>query len=544
MKRQTRGALGWLLMLSFTSCRAEAPKPTEAQPPAPVRVASPPDGYYLTLAALAPDGRTLAYGVAPVPVVPPPAPKPRGGQVVICEARTGKELFRLQGPDYTSPSYASFSPDGKCLVVENWEKTIALWDAAQGTKRGDLEGTTTNVGRNLVWSPDGTLLAGPAMKLDHGLLDFDGATHFWSATDGKEVHSYTLEGSWKRPGSFAFAADGRTVAVEHWFAERVHPNEPLEKIYLYRRRSAVDLWDVNTGKRLGVVSKPSPPVEGYDPPPSRLPNVGAEGGRFQARALPGDRYLLLPTYRNYPTISMKLVDGAIILSDALTDKEAGRLNVFKGGGIGSPTLSADGNMVAAVAQVAADHPGTAAMVWDVSALNRAAREGASNWSADQLAPLWDALADPDAVKAFPAMRLLALNPGRAVPLLKDRLRPADDSHVARWVADLGGDDLDTREAASRGLASLGEAARAALDKALAANPGPEARRRIEELLEKLKGDLAPEDLRGVRAVDVLEQIGTDEARAVLKDLAAGAPAALTTQAAKDALDRLDKAPKP
>ena len=533
MKRQMRGVLGCLLVLPLASCRAEVSKPVEPGPPAPVRIEPPPE-YNISLVALSPDGNTLAYGLVPVPAVGPSAARPRAGLVLLCEARTGREILRLPGPDYTWPSYASYSPDGKCLVVENWEKTITLWDAAQGTKRGELRGTTADLGGCLVWSPDGALLAGPA----------DGGTHFWSAAEGKTIHNFGLEGPWKRPGWFAFAADGRTVAVEHWLAERVHPDQPLERTYLYRRRSAVDLWDVNTGKRLGVVSQPSPPVEGYDPPPSRLPNVGAEGGRFRARALPGDRYLLLPTYGNCPFLSMKLVDRAIILSEALTGKGVRRLEAFKGGGVVSPALSVDGNVVAAVTQAAADRSGTAAMVWDVSALNRAAREAASNVGADQLAPLWDALADPDAAKAFPAMRLLALNPGRAVPLLKDRLRPADDSHVARWVADLGGDDLDTREAASRGLAAAGEAGRPALEKALAAGPGPEARRRIEELLEKLNGDLAAEDLRGVRAVDVLEQIGTAPARPVLKDLAAGAPAALTTQAAKDALERLDKSPKP
>ncbi len=89
------------------------------------------------------------------------------------------------------------------------------------------------------------------------------------------------------------------------------------------------------------------------------------------------------------------------------------------------------------------------MAWNVSALNRAAWEAASNVGTDQLAPRWDALADPDAAKAFPAMRLLALNPGRAVSLLKDRLRQADDSHVAAVGRRPGrGDDLDTRGAAS------------------------------------------------------------------------------------------------
>jgi hypothetical protein len=137
-----------------------------------------------------------------------------------------------------------------------------------------------------------------------------------------------------------------------------------------------------------------------------------------------------------------------------------------------------------------------------------------------------------------------LNPDRSTPLLKDRLRPADDRRVPALIADLNAADFDTREAASRGLAVLGETVRPALDKALAAGPDAEARHRLDELLAKLKGDVAAEDMRGVRAVDVLEQIGTAPARDILKNLAAGASASLTTQAAADALSRMEKAPKP
>ena len=50
----------------------------------------------------------------------------------------------------------------------------------------------------------------------------------------------------------------------------------------------------------------------------------------------------------------------------------------------------------------------------------------------------------------------------------------------------------------------------------------------------------PERLREWRALEVLEQIGTPEARAVLKALAEGAPAARLTQGAKVALERLAK----
>jgi hypothetical protein len=138
------------------------------------------------------------------------------------------------------------------------------------------------------------------------------------------------------------------------------------------------------------------------------------------------------------------------------------------------------------------------------------------------------------------MRALAAVPDRAAALLADRMRPAEAGPAARLIADLNSDDLETREKASRELLRLGANARSALDITLAQDPPAETRRRIEELLQKIDPVPLPEEARGVRAVDVLERVGTDKARATLKALASGAPSALVTREAKEALDRLAK----
>jgi hypothetical protein len=49
-------------------------------------------------------------------------------------------------------------------------------------------------------------------------------------------------------------------------------------------------------------------------------------------------------------------------------------------------------------------------------------------------------------------------------------------------------------------------------------------------------------LRELRALEVLERLGTPEARQVLKALADGAPAARLTREARSALDRLARQP--
>lgn len=53
---------------------------------------------------------------------------------------------------------------------------------------------------------------------------------------------------------------------------------------------------------------------------------------------------------------------------------------------------------------------------------------------------------------------------------------------------------------------------------------------------------SPVQLQLLRAVEVLEQIDTPEARRLLAELAQGAAAARLTQEAKAALERLEKRP--
>jgi hypothetical protein len=77
-----------------------------------------------------------------------------------------------------------------------------------------------------------------------------------------------------------------------------------------------------------------------------------------------------------------------------------------------------------------------------------------------------------------------------------------------------------------------------LRQALAKDPSAELRRRIEALLPHPILARSPQTLRRLRAIQVLEQIGSREARQLLKQIAAGPPAAGATKEAKVALERL------
>ena len=127
---------------------------------------------------------------------------------------------------------------------------------------------------------------------------------------------------------------------------------------------------------------------------------------------------------------------------------------------------------------------------------------------------------------------------------RPRARPAaDDRQVARLIADLDDDDFAVREKATAGLAKLGTAAEPALRQALKDRPPAESRRRLEALVSALEGaTFTPEHRRLLRAVEVLEHIGTPEAQRVLRRLDKESQEVDLARAARAALGRLAVAP--
>jgi WD40 repeat protein len=158
--------------------------------------------------------------------------------------------------------------------------------------------------------------------------------------------------------------------------------------------------------------------------------------------------------------------------------------------------------------------------------------------------LWSDLASPDAVKAYRAGWTLRRTPAETVAFLAAQLPPAvkpDPQQVQQWINDLGSERFAVRQNANRELEKLGGLAERALTKAIQRSLPLEADRRVKKLLDKLQGPLTlPEHLRLVRVVEILEGLGTADARRVLRIYASGAEGSRLTQDARDALERLDK----
>jgi len=116
-----------------------------------------------------------------------------------------------------------------------------------------------------------------------------------------------------------------------------------------------------------------------------------------------------------------------------------------------------------------------------------------------------------------------------------------EESLARLLAALDGSNFAARQSAQKELEKLGEPAAPACRKALAGKPSLDFRRRLEALLERQAREArhpSPERLRDLRAVEVLERMGTPEAQRVLRIVAAGAPGAWLTREARASLERL------
>jgi hypothetical protein len=109
------------------------------------------------------------------------------------------------------------------------------------------------------------------------------------------------------------------------------------------------------------------------------------------------------------------------------------------------------------------------------------------------------------------------------------------------IADLDDDDYTVRSQATNALEEIGALAEPSLRKVLRGTPTIEVKRRAEKLIAIVADPVPPaKQLRQLRALVVLEEIGIPEARRIVESLAKGNPDVRLTWEARMALERLGK----
>jgi dipeptidyl aminopeptidase/acylaminoacyl peptidase len=457
--------------------------------------------------AITPDGRTLISAS-------------NDRTIKIWDLATGRERTTLRG--HKGPvAMVAISPDGRTLASGGDDGTVKLWDLHRLQERARLAARNHGTRPFMALSPDGkTLATGP-----HG-----GMVKLWAVGAGKERATLGENklGIW----SIAFSPDGKTLAS-------------------VGSDSLVRLWDLPLGRERAAFSFPNDDrgsTVAFSPDGKTLAAGRSDGfiklwevatGRERASlAGKSSRVQCLAFSPDGKILAAGLGDGKTRLWELPTGKEPASL---KGDNdkVFSVAFTPDGKTLAV-----AEAPDTTIRLWDVSALTCPVPSSPTQLSDKDLWALWTDLAGADARVAYRAIWSLAAAERQTVPWLKERLHPvapAEPQRIARLIAALNSDRYVIRKKASQELTHLGESAVPALRKILTKPPSPDARRLAERLLQELeKQDGHPERLRVLRAIEILEHIGTGAARRMLKQLAAGMPEARATQEARQSLKRLDK----
>jgi hypothetical protein len=230
--------------------------------------------------------------------------------------------------------------------------------------------------------------------------------------------------------------------------------------------------------------------------------------------------------------SASLASNTVRLWEVANGKSRGQLEGHQSS-IFRLAFSRDGKRLVSGSQ---DHT---ALVWDMTRAAAQAREREALDPAD-VEECWKTLAKSDGEEAYAAVvRLAQAAPEKTLPVLARHLaaRPAEARRFARLIADLDHDEFDVREKATEVLEKVGMPALSELRRAMKSSPSVEVRRRAEMVLAKLDADdwVPPEELRLLRTVEVLERVGTAEARKLLEDLARGSS---VVEEARAALARL------
>jgi WD40 repeat protein len=495
--------------------------------------------------------------------------------VRLWDPATGKELPQSAGPDPIT--YAALSADGRLLVTAGRGDDLHLWEPATGKPlaraRLEFAGAVTA----LALSADGRLIAAGNTRGDLAL---------WESATGKRRFTVTDAGAQPGPAAavmaLAFLPDGRALAAVRGISG-----------------AGIDVYDAAMGRRQPS-SLPGDERAGISStihlPPDAL--FFAPEGDLCVTNSPTDGTAVMHfatgrVLRRLKGANNADVSGLALSPDGRTIATTGtgksvRLWETTTGGVrcqfgpvnetaSAAAFSPDGRLLAAAGKKGVVHvlqlpvgrelrsfsghtglvhalafaadgkllsvsmDGTA-LVWDTSDLKPKAPERPGKIDAEAA---WNALAAEDAARSYEMMTRLGESPAATVDLLRQRLKPADGAdakRIAQLIAQLDDDDFDKRQEASRELAKFGARAEGALREAARA-ASAEAMRRAEDLLKKLEeGGALGERLRQSRALEVMEGIGTTEAKQLLEELAKGAPNAVLTREAKASLGRLGMRP--
>jgi hypothetical protein len=469
-----------------------------------------PDRRFLAWTVQADDGnsRIRLYDVAAGRILDPVLRSREGFSVIGGETTVvaflpgGKSLLTLQPPadfrlwDITSGkeqrSFAAIPPKPVAMSAgaapkEGLDLPVRLWDVATGKA-----GHALKQPMNVLSVPD-DVGGGTTEYLGFGPRPFCTTRRAALSPDGKTV---AISRDWaatfgnrrmKPMDGRAFSPDGRFLV--DW-AENPLGRSRMDHVYV---------WDAATGRAVATLA------------------AGPRPGATSAAFAPDGR-----------TLATASADGTVRLWEVATWKVRAEFHGHRDR-VTALAFGPDGRLYTGGLD-------TIVLGWDTRPPSGPAK--------GTLADAWDALASSDAAAGFQAQGRFLAEPGKAVEWFAARLRRVvrpDPSRVKALIADLDAPRFATRQRAAAELKEHWPVTAAALREVAAKSPSADARRRAEGIVREMeKAVTPPGELRALRAAEILEWIATQETRALLLELAKGAPDARLTRAAAAACRRLER----
>jgi WD40 repeat protein len=423
--------------------------------------------------------------------------------------------WALVGPVYRPPHHikdVAYAPDGKALATADGSGLIRIWDAATGKELRQLQGHP-QWAEAVAFSPDGKQLASGSET---------GGIRLWNLATGREARQIKAY----RKGPLFFTPSGKELINGNrvWdvaSAKEVRRFGGAEEAVLVRAQSP--------DGRL-VMASSDRPMRTRDGEALRLfDTVTAKEVPGRGRADSFGRLAFSPDGRLLAYWAPGA--SAVVVQETATGVERCRFTASRAALPYCLVFSPDGRMLAATSS------DTTVLLFDLTGRPTGGPPAMWNPTRTELGARWEALG-ATGPRAHRAVWELVGAP-ESVSFLAGQLtpeKPVDAEQFAGLLADLDSESFVIRQRATAELEMLGERAEARLGAALDARPALEVQRRIEAILSRL--EQSAQRLRVLRAVEVLEHVGSPEAMKVLDSLGRGTEGTRLTSEARAAVARL------